>query len=256
MKAQKDPSTKKWFIKYRYTDWTGSNRRSTKRGFNTKREAEEWVRDFLQTKQADLNMKFEEFVKLYYEDVELRLREHTMKTKRYIIDLKILPFFGHLKMNEIKPAHARKWQNELISQGYSETYLKTINNQLNAIFNFAVRYYDLKSNPCSKAGSMGKSTADEMYFWTKDEFSQFIDCVMDKRISYMAFMTLYWTGMRIGELMALMVSDIDLDNKTISISKSYQRLNKKDVITAPKTPKSKRFINIPEFLMIDLQDYV
>ena len=50
--------------------------------------------------------------------------------------------------------------------GYSPTYLKTINNQLSAIFNYAVRYYDLKSNPCAKAGSMGKSKAEEMDFWT------------------------------------------------------------------------------------------
>ena len=83
--------------------------------------------------------------------------------------------------------------------GYSPTYLKTINNQLSAIFNYAVRYYDLKSNPCAKAGSMGKSKAEEMDFWTGEEFRKFIDSVMNKRLSYMAFMTLYWTGMRLGD---------------------------------------------------------
>ena len=83
--------------------------------------------------------------------------------------------------------------------GYSPTYLKTINNQLSAIFNYAVRYYDLKSNPCAKAGSMGKSKAEEMDFWTGEEFRRFIDSVMNKRLSYMAFMTLHWTGMRLGD---------------------------------------------------------
>ena len=83
--------------------------------------------------------------------------------------------------------------------GYSPTYLKTINNQLSAIFNYAVRYYDLKSNPCAKAGSMGKSKAEEMDFWTGEEFRKFIYSVMNKRLSYMAFMTLYWTGMRLGD---------------------------------------------------------
>lgn len=105
------------------------------------------MRDFLQTKQADLNMKFEDFVGLYYADMKTRLREHTMRTKRYIIDLKIVPYFkDNKKMNDIKPKDIRKWQNELIQQGYSQTYLKTIHNQINAIFNFAVRYYELKSN--------------------------------------------------------------------------------------------------------------
>lgn len=256
MKAQKDTSTGKWKIQYRYTTWDGKVQKSTKRGFQTKREAEEWLREFLQTKQADLNMRFEEFLKLYYADMETRLREHTMKTKRYIVDLKILPYFKDKKMNDIKPNDIREWQNDLIKQGYAETYLKTINNQINAIFNFAVRYYELKSNPCTKAGSMGKSSADEMDFYTKDEFMQFIDHVMDKQISYMAFSVLYWTGMRIGELLALNANDIDFEKNTISINKSYQRLNKRDVITEPKTPKSKRIVSIPKFLAIDLMDYI
>lgn len=155
-----------------------------------------------------------------------------------------------------KPTDIRLWQSELIKEGYAPTYLKTIHNQLNAIFNFAVRYYNLRENPCMKAGSMGKAKAEEMEFWTKQEFMQFVEAVMDKRESYMAFNTLYWTGMRIGELLALTANDIDTENHTISISKSYQRLEKKDIITLPKTPKSKRTISIPEFLANDLADYI
>ena len=79
---------------------------------------------------------------------------------------------------------------------------------------------------------------------------------MNKRLSYMAFMTLYWTGMRLGELLALNPKDVDLKKRTISITKSYQRLGKKDVITPPKTPKSKRVITIPEFLAADIKDYM
>lgn len=256
MKAEKDKKTGKWLIQYRYTDWQGNRKKSTKRGFNTKREAEEWLRNFLMKQTADFNMRFEDFLKIYYEDMETRLREHTMRTKKYIIDLKILPYFGQKKMNEIKAADIRVWQNTLIKQGYAATYLKTIHNQLSAVFNYAVRYYDLPNNPCAKAGSMGKSYAEEMNFWTKDEFMHFIDCMMDKRQSYIAFMVLYWTGMRMGELLALTPADIDFENCTISITKSYQRIGRKDVVTAPKTPKSKRVITIPEFLVADLKDYL
>ena len=258
MKAQKDQITGKWFVQYRFTDYTGEKRKSTKRGFSTKREAEEWLRNFLLVKQADLNMKFADFVKIYYEDMGHRLRENSMRSKQYIINLKILPCFGNLQISEIKPANIRKWQNELLTHenNYSQTYLRTVNNQLTAIFNYAVRYYDLKSNPCSKAGSMGRNKADEMQFWTRQEFEKFIDSVMDKRISYIAFMVLYYSGCRIGELMALTAKDIDFDKKTISISKSYQRLAGRDVITEPKTIKSKRVISIPNFLVVDLQDYI
>ena len=256
MKAEKDKKTGKWLIQYRYTDWQGKRRKSTKRGFATKREAEEWLRNFLIKQKADFDMKFEDFWKMYYADIETRLREHTMRTKKYIVELKILPYFGNKRVNDITAADIRQWQNELIKMGYSPTYLKTINNQLSAIFNYAVRYYDLKSNPCAKAGSMGKSKAEEMDFWIGEEFRKFIDSVMNKRLSYMAFMTLYWTGMRLGELLALNPKDVDLEKRTISITKSYQRLGKKDVITPPKTPKSKRVITIPEFLATDIKDYM
>ncbi len=228
MKAYKDSKTGKWKIQYCYTDWQGNIKKSTKRGFKTKREAEEWVRTFLVQKQGDFHMNFGEFIQVYYDDVGSRLREHTMINKKYLIELKILPYFKNMKIADIKAAHIRKWQNELIVQGYADTYLKSINNQLSAIMNHAVRFYELKSNQCKKAGSMGgKSNAEEMLFWTKDEFNIFIEAIMDKQRSYMAFMTLYWTGMRIGELLALTVADIDTSKKTISVTKSYQRLNKK-----------------------------
>lgn len=255
-KAEKDPKTGKRLIQYRYTDWQGNRKKSMKRGFKTKREAEEWLQNFLATKQADFNMLFEDFLKIYYADMETRLREHTMRTKKYVFDLKILPYFGKMKMNEITASDIRKWQSELIKQGYAPTYLKTISNQLAALFNYAVRYYDLPNNPCRKAGSMGKGKADEMNFWTKEEFDKFIDAIMNKQQSYMAFMTLFWTGIRIGELLALNVADVDFEKRTISIMKSYQRMGGRDVITEPKTPKSKRVIAIPQFLAVDLQDYV
>ena len=94
MRAEKDKKTGKWLIQYRYTDWQGKRRKSTKRGFANKREAEEWLRNFLITQNADFDMKFEEFWKMYCADMETRLRDHTMITKKYIVELKILPYFG------------------------------------------------------------------------------------------------------------------------------------------------------------------
>ncbi len=256
MKATKVAKTGKWRIQYYYTDWQGNKKNSTKRGFDTKREAEEWARSFLSQNQADFTMNFGDFVQVYYNDVEARLKEHTMRSKKGMIELKILPYFKNMRVGDIKANHIRKWQNELIGKGYADTYLKTINNQLSAILNHAVRFYDLKSNPCRRAGSMGKANADEMQFWTKDEFDLFIDKVMEKHQSYIAFMTLYWTGMRIGELMALTTTDVDVVNNTISVTKSYQRFDKRDVITEPKTPKSRRVISIPAFLSADYKDYL
>ena len=69
-------------------------------------------------------------------------------------------------------------------------------------------------------------------------------------------MTLYYTGMREGELLALSPADIDLEKKEIRINKSYQRLKKSDVITTPKTPKSVRTITIPDKLCECLREYM
>ncbi len=139
---------------------------------------------------------------------------------------------------------------------YSVVYLKTLHNQLSAIFNHAVRFYNLKDNPAQKAGNMGKERGREMKFWTKDQYLAFSDAIMDKPISFYAFEILYWTGIRVGELLALTPADVDFEKQTINITKSYQRLEGKDYITTPKTEKSNRIIKIPDFLSEELNEYI
>ena len=139
---------------------------------------------------------------------------------------------------------------------FSPVYLKTLHNQLSAILNHAVRFYGLSCNPAAKVGNMGKAKSKEKPFWTKEEYFKFIDEMMDKPLSYYAFETLYWTGIRLGELLALTPSDFDFEKKTLSISKSYQRFGGKDVITLPKTENSIRTINIPDFLCEEIQEYL
>lgn len=253
---KKNPKTGKWDIQYRYVDYLGENRKSTKRNFNTKKEAEAWYASFQLKQSDDLSMKFRDFIDLYLEDSKCRTKLNTYKNKEYLIQSKLIPYFGNRKINEITPALVRRWQNSMINGGYSQTYLKTIHNQLSAIFNHAVNFYNLKENPCKKAGSIGKKHADEMKFWTKEQFFKFIDEVIDKQESYTAFKVFYWTGMRLGELLALTPSDIDFNRKVITINKSYQRINGKDIVTSPKTPKSKREITIPQFLLDDLKSYL
>ena len=197
MPATRDGKT--WRSQFYYEDWQGIRHKKNKRGFKTKAEAEEWERNFRQQQRKDLDINFENFVEIYFADVENRLRESTIKNKRYVFDLKVTPYFKKKKMCEIKTSDIRAWQNELIKQGYAPTYLKSINNQLAALFNYVVRYYDLKDNPCRKAGSIGKSKADDMEFWTKQEFKQFLPSMDKKPEARMAFMLLYWTGMRIGD---------------------------------------------------------
>ncbi|MDO5157190.1 MAG: Arm DNA-binding domain-containing protein, partial [Eubacteriales bacterium] len=137
-----------WEVQFYYKDWQGIQRKKHKRGFKTKKEAIAWVEQFKLQQARNLDMKFSSFVEIYFADMEQRLRENTIRSKRYIVELKILPYFKEKKVAEITAADVRKWQNILMDKknGYSQTYLKTINNQLSAIMNYAVNYYDLPRN--------------------------------------------------------------------------------------------------------------
>ena len=258
MPAYKDEKTGKWFAKFYYTNWQGIKKQKWKRGFATKKEALGFERDFLEKQSANPDMTFQNLYEIYMEDMAARLKQSTLLTKKAVLQTHILPFFGNKPINEIKASDVRRWQAKLMSSpnNYSQTYLKKINTELNCIINYAKRFYDLNTNPCGKAGTIGKAKAEEMDYWTYDEYIAFREGVKDKSLSYICFEVLYWTGIREGELLALSPADIDLDNKTISINRTYQRIEGKDVFTSPKTRKSKRKIPIPDFLCQELSDYI
>lgn len=205
MAAYKDEQRGTWYVSFHYYDWTGKNCRKVKRGFKTKREATEWERHFRMKEAADLDMTFEEFVQAYTRDMKPKLKHNTWLTKEHILRTKLLPYFKDKKMRDIRPKDIIQWQNEQISyrdekgKPYAPTYLKTLQSELSALFNHAVRFYELKSNPVVKAGPLGKGKAEEMLFWTKEEYLKFIEAVKDKPYSYHAFQILYWCGLRVGD---------------------------------------------------------
>ena len=246
MPAYKNKDNGTWYVMTQYTNWKGERKPKCKRGFDTKREAQEWEHTF---------------VEIYCQEQKPRLKESTWQTKENIIQQKILPYFENYKINEITTKDVRAWQNEMLAyrndenKPYSSSYLKTLHNQLSAIFNYAVRFYDLRSNPAAKAGNMGSEERKEMLFWTKEEYQKFSEVMMDKPISYYAFQMLYWTGIREGELLALTPADFDFEKGTVKISKTYQRIKGEDMITSPKTKKSNRTVQMPDFLCTEMQEF-
>ena len=260
MSVYKDGS--KWRVIYRYTDSRGERKQTQKRGFSTKKEAQAWEREQMNKTESSLDMTFESFSEIYFEDMKKRLKDNTWHTKEHILRTKLIPFFGKRKMCDIQPKDVIAWQNEMLEgstktgKPYSPVYLKTLHNQLSAVFNYAVKFYGLPSNPAAKAGNMGKAKNREMLFWTKDEYMQFSEVMMDKPVSFYAFEMLYWCGIRLGELLALTPEDFDFQNRKLRINKSYQRIKGQDVITEPKTKKSNRTIEMPDFLCEEMQDYL
>ena len=205
MTVIKNQKSNTYEVRTYYKDWTGVRKQKTKRGFKRKCDAQEWERAFKLKENLNLDMYFEDFVDLYLNDIKSRIKYNTWLTKKHIVEKKILPYFSKKKLQEIKPSDIRQWQNTMMNyrnkqgEGYSQVYLKTIHNQLSAILNHAVNFYDLKSNAARKAGSMGKERTKEMLFWTKEEYMKFIEAVADKPISFYAFEILYWCGVRMGD---------------------------------------------------------
>lgn len=246
-----------WFVQYSFVNWKGERERTTKRGFKTKREALDWYNHFISLHSKEISISFGDFVEeIYLPDMTSRLKMSTMETKKYIIQLKLLPYFGDKKLNEITVADIRKWQKTLMEMGYAQTYLRAQQQQLSAIFNYAEKYYKLHENPVKRAGSIGKKQGGEMSIYTREEFDAFCDTLINKHITWMAFHILYYTGLRIGELLALQIRDIDFEKKLLIVNKSLQRIKGQDIITEPKTPKSNRKISMPDFLLADIKNYI
>lgn len=263
MPVYKDGARNTWYVKFKHKNWKGESKWVTKRGFKTKREATQWERDFEAREDGSLDMTFTEFVKVYRKDRNPRIKESTSAMKDNIIATKLIPYLGHKRIREITTRDVIQWQNEMLAyrdphtgMPYSKSYLKTIHNQLSAVFNHAVRYYKLKENPAAIVGNMGSEKGIRMKYWTKEQYLKFADAIMDDPRAYYAFEALYWCGIREGEMLALTPRDLDFEKETVSITKTFQHLKGRDIITEPKTPKSVREVKMPGFLVRELQEYI
>lgn len=198
---------------------------------------------------------FENVVESFLEDKRTRSRPATFIGYECIIRNHILPFFEGLDIRAIKPLTVREWQNMLIDSPLSPMYVRRIDTCLVSIFNWACRFWELQSNPAVLAGSVGASNSNRIDFWTLKEFTRFISGVKDPSAA-IAFKLLYWTGMRVGELLALTPSDINVRKSEIRVTKSYRRYHRNDLIAKPKTKKSERTISINSSLMKELSLYL
>lgn len=256
MGAYKNEKNNTWYCQFYVTDWQGNRKKKMKRGFLSKREAKEYEAEYLLKAKADMNMELVSFVEIYFKDKAGELKERTVKSKRYMIEAHLLPYFKDKRMNEITPADIIQWQNKIREYNYSDSYLRMLQNQMTALFTHANRIYNLSNNPCKKVKKMGSSKNKRVEFWTKSEYDQFIQTMDKDDRYYYLFSLLFWTGFRIGEALALTPEDIDFNNNMISVSKTYYRLEREDVITTPKTESSIRTISIPQFLADDLKEYI
>lgn len=262
-----------WQVSFFATDAAGNKKRYHKRGFMTKREALAYEQQTLAeiAKQSDIYIKG--LCAEYLEDGKARLKPTTYQNRVYYINNVVLPYFGEYRITEVTPTMIRKWQNSLINdpKGYSQTYLRSMCAKLSALFNFARRYHGLTINPVPLAGAIGKTRRAHFDFWTLEELKKFsatfleeskfkhdhVHTIVDEFVYYVAFMLLFYSGMREGEMLALTVADVHPDTGIVDINKNYAVLHGgKEVFSEPKTPKSSRSIKVPQkviALLVELQ---
>ena len=261
MPIYKDETSGTWYCKFYYTDYTGTRKQKLKRGFKLQRDAKEWEHDFLSKQATQPDMTFNTLSQLYLDDKQAHTKKITYETKKNRIDKWILPYFNSQPINTISAPDIRKWQADLKESTnannapLSAGYMQNLVMELSSIFNFAVRFYGLSVNPCHIAGNTVGKKNRSMNFWTKEEFDRFISTFDKASPYYVAFLMLYYCGMRIGELEALTIADVDLDSNTVTINKTYHLINGQGIVTAPKTQKANRSIIIPPFLSALIREY-
>ena len=260
----------KWMVKFNYSDpKTGKTKTEYKRGFETKREAREYENEFLENLTADSGEE-DPLYERTFEDVfheylmshkREDIKDSTLRTKYNIFEKHIFPTFRNVLISEITDDDIAEWQakmkNFVMTNGkhFSKSFLRTIQSQFNSIINYANSKGYLHQNPLADIKNMGIKDK-RVEFWSTSEYERFAYCAMKYPHYYYAFEVLYWCGLREGEMLALTLQDIDLEQAVIYVNKTYQRFHRQDIISTPKTPSSVRKVSMPAFLCDELREYI
>ena len=244
--------TGRWNARFTIKLLNNKTKRVFKRGFKSKKEALEYEKETILNNTLGASIPFKNAVNQYLEFKKPRLKESTYINLEFL--LKKITFFDNLLMSEITPIQVSSFQNELIKT-YKASTIKNINTQIKMLFTWCVRYKGLANNPFNMVDRLKLETKKRMDIITIDEFNQIVEQVNNPDMKLM-FKLLFWTGLRLGEARALKIDDIDFENKSISVTKTYTELKEKDIITTPKTKESIRTIKIDDVLAQEIKDYL
>lgn len=260
----------KWLAKFNYVDPnTGTTQPEYKRGFDSKREAKDYEESFLENltteddeEEVPYERTFEDVFQEYLMSHKREdIKESSLRTKHNVFEKHIFPTFRDMPIAEITDDDIAEWQTKAKSvvkpdgKPLSKAFLRTIQSQFNSVINYAHSKGYLRLNPLADIKNMGIKDR-RVEFWSADEYEKFAYYAMQNPHYYYAFEVLYWCGLREGEMLALTLNDIDLEEGIITVNKTYQRVGREDVISTPKTPSSVRKVSMPAFLCDELREYV
>jgi len=235
----------KWTVRFRLD---GQKRLS---GFDTKKDAEQaYVKALAVNNQSTTALTLQNLFELYKNYKRLKVKESSYISFMQTLETYVLPYFAKTKLDNLTTNKIAEWQGIINAlpikfKTKDKIYVTFVN-----LINYAISFHGLPFNPVSKVGNFKNTEiAEPMDFWTETEFEQFI-AVIDDLLYKTLFATLYLTGIRKGELIALNWQDINLAQNTISITKTYTRkvLGGGYALTSPKSKSSNRIVLIPQTL--------
>ena len=268
---EKNKSSGLWSCRFREPDENGVIHQKRLSGFATKREAQYGYEDYIKTSEEREAAKkaveqvaaaepgsitFDELVELYFAFKKSRVKESTYYDLTQKINRQLKPFFGGKRINDIKPATVLEWQNTLSE--YSYKYRSSLMSQLASIYSFGEKYHDIINIMSKVDRPRNLEGKKEMQFWTPEKFSKVLEQIASPEYKTL-FLTLFVTGCRRGEALALTWNDIDVKSQTLVISKSVAHKvwenGKNYKVTTPKNIGSNRKIAVPKFLIEQLMEY-
>ncbi len=192
------------------------------------------------------NITFLELWTEYDRFMKIKLKPQSYRKQAHLYKNNIVPYFKDYLINDITVDVYITWMLKMEENGYKFSYLKGLHQAMVGILNHAVKFYNLSENIASKIGCFKrkKSERKNVDFWTLEEFTKFIS-VVDDDLYKLLFNVLYFSGLRIGECLALTWNDFDKGcieiNKTIAKEKDE---NGNYIINSPKTESSYRKITL------------
>ena len=226
---------------------TGKRRRSKRRGFKTKKIAEDTYhatrKKYLdRTLTSKVQVDFQSLSDKYFETSKQTQKRIYQINQKYSFDKHILPYFRNANIKKVTQKDIYDFQQHLLKTGLSNNTINKLIINLKQIFKIAVVDKIIAVNPVDGVTKL-KVEKQEMKFWTPKQFKQFYDLIGEDELVFRTFyMTAYLTGARCGELLALMWQDINFSNKTLYISKTSHKATGGIFLDSPKTKKSIRKI--------------
>ena len=249
--------------KYEYISKTGFKRKS-----DAKHQAEMIERqlrngEYIPPSSSTFKQVADDWIKQYAKDVKISSVRTREKAIHHAIER-----FNTKPIQTIKKHDYQRFVDDMSAQ-YSKNYVDSIVASTNMIFKYAYDMRLIKALPSESIKRPKKKVSVEELedieihkkFLEKDELFQFLQVAKyhhSPQNSFEVFTTLAYTGMRAGELLALKWSDIDFENNTISITKTYYNPNnnkKHYQILTPKTESSIGKISVDPHVIQLLKDY-